>query len=152
MEVISDLFYRLAYARKNHPRIRQRNTCPTLGCASAHPRVGHILLASQKNSTSSVLLSHSKDILLYEIVLGNQTAGVWCEVVLSGVPSSMDQIGRLLSNILITYVRGLLDSRSWNFGDTSEINSDCLSLEAIIADAKFMIITGFGVIICLIRG
>ena len=141
------MFYRLAYAPRNHPRIRQRNTCPTLGCASAHPRVGHILLASQKNNTSSVLLSHSKD-----IVLGNQTAGVWCEVVLSGVPSSMDQIGRLLSNILITYVRGLLDSRSWNFGDTSEISSDCLALGAIIADARIMLFAGFGVIICLIRG
>ena len=38
------------------------------------------------------------------------------------------------------------------FGDTSEISSDCLALVAIIADARIMNITGFGVIICLIRG
>ena len=38
------------------------------------------------------------------------------------------------------------------FEDTSEISSDCLALGAIIADARIMLITGFGVIICLIQG
>ena len=46
----------------------------------------------------------------------------------------------------------LIDSRSWIFGDTSEISSDSLALGAIIADARIVFFAGFGVIICLIRG
>ena len=63
----------------------------------------------------------------------------------------MDQRAAFWVFILITYARGLVDPRSQNFGETSEIHSDWFALEQLRVDVRIMNIIGFGVIICLIR-
>ena len=86
-------------------------------------------------------------ILLYEMVL---VTTVWCDsrvcrvLLISPEPSVQLYSSPTCEDCLIPDL-GI-------FGHTSEISSDCLALGAIIADARIMIFTGFGVIICLIRG
>ena len=73
----------------------------------------------------------------------------------SGVSSSMDQTGPRAASVQLyssPTCEDCLIPDLGIFGDTSEISSDCLSMGAIIADARIMIFAGFGVIICLIRG